>query len=349
MITSISPIRDASLGGGFKYVENVVQKILPAYKCGRFYHRYHEPRQYVILPSMLMYMRSFLRRLFHKHDQSDQWLYRGISLNHNKFPRVTWIGHATFLIQFGSINILTDPIFGDATFLFRRIVAPRLSLEGLPPIDYVLISHNHRDHMDSSTLINIKRMYPEVKILVPYGDKYWFTYRGIEHVSEYFWWDQYDDQGIKFTFLPARHWSGRGWHDRNKSLWGSWMIEYLGKTIYFAGDTAYWKHFSCIRHYFNSIDVALMPIGPSEPFAYMRKSHLNADLAVKAFMDLGARHFVPMHWGTFYFGTDQFSTSIDRLHQAWKQHTLRLKYKMLHILKFGEPLHLVSRPTKVQF
>jgi len=291
-------------------------------------------------------MRSLFCRLFYEKAGQEQWICKtDIS---KEFPRIRWIGHATFLIQFANINILTDPIFDDATFLFKRIVPASFTLEQLPRIDYVLISHNHRDHMDASTLINIKRKYPAVKILVPYGDKYWFVNRAIDNVWEHLWWDEYSDRKVKFTFLPARHWSGRGWHDRNKSLWGSWMIEHPERTIYFAGDTGYWKHFSCIGRHFPSIDVALMPIGPSEPFAYMRKSHLNADLAIKAFMDLGADQFIPMHWGTFHFGTDQFLTSIDRLRQSWKQHALILKYRMLHILKFGESLHLAKRSLNIR-
>lgn len=327
-----------------------VQKIFPVYKHGHFYHWYHEKRELVIFPSILMYVRSFLRRLRHKDHDSDQWRYpyeQRAALMKNSAPYIMWTGHATFLIQLGNINILTDPIFGDATFLFRRTI-PHMSINELPRIDYVLISHNHRDHMDAATLIQIMRSFPQVKFLVPYGDKYWFIHRGIERVEEHFWWDVFEDEHIKFTFLPAHHWSGRGWHDRNKSLWGSWMIEHSEQTIYFAGDSAYWKHFACIAHFFPQIDTVLMPIGPSEPFAYMRKSHLNADLAIKAFLELGAKRFVPMHWGTFYFGTDQFSTSIDRLQCAWERNVTLLKHKELHLLKFCEPLPCAKAQFKIK-
>lgn len=320
-------------------MRKTVQKIFPVRRFGRFYHRRYERRQLVLAPSIAMYIRSFVRRLRHKNSQSDEWI-SSQALNFKQDGRcnVTWIGHATFLIQIGGINILTDPIFGNATFLFRRVLAPTVTLDALPPIDYILISHNHRDHLDASSLLLLKKRFPDVKILVPYGDKTWFDRHQIDLVTQYFWWDYCDAGLFKFTFLPACHWSGRRFHDRNKSLWGSWMIEYEGQVIYFAGDTAYWKHFACIRHFFPSIDIAIMPIGPCEPLGYMRKSHLNADLAVKAFLELGAQSFIPMHWGTFYFGTDQFSTPINYLKSAWKKYEHQLQHKMLHILKFGEQL-----------
>ena len=139
----------------------------------------------------------------------------------------------------------------------------------------------------------------------------------IERVHEYVWWDTYKIPGLTCTFLPAYHWSGRWLTDRNKTLWGSWMIEAGDRTIYFAGDTAYWKHFLCIGHYFPSIDIALLPIGPCKPHRYMQTSHLNAASALQAFIDVRARYFVAMHWGVFYFGTDDIFTPIEYLERAW--------------------------------
>ena len=324
-----------------------MQKIFPVHRFGRFYHRRFERRQFVLAPSAVMYIRSFLRRLRHKNSQSDKWISSQLFLHGIKgSPSVTWIGHSSFLIQIAGKTILTDPIFGDATFLFRRIVSPSVGVDELPHIDYILISHNHRDHMDEASLSALKKRFPDVKILVPYGDKKWFDNRSLSNVHEFFWWEFFKQDDVVFTFLPAHHWSGRGLYDRNRSLWGSWMIEVGGLTVYFAGDTGYWKHFSCIRHYFPSIDVALMPIGPCEPLKYMRKSHLNAELAVRAFLELGARMLIPMHWGTFYFGTDQFLTPITYLREAWSKRALLLENHALRILKFGEDVLLPSHVTQ---
>jgi L-ascorbate metabolism protein UlaG (beta-lactamase superfamily) len=310
---------------------------------GRFYHSYGERQQRVFLPSIAMYIRSFMKRLRGDNDVRKLSTYssevlRGVSLRayqHTRDMHITWIGHATFLIQLGGINILTDPVWGDATILFKRIMPPPIELTALPPIDYVLISHNHRDHMDISTLRMIKALNPHVCICVPVGDGHHVRAVAGDNVHEFFWWDTFVVEGIKITFLPAHHWSGRGVCDRNVSLWGSWMIAHPEKTIYFAGDTAYWKHFSCIRYFFDRIDIALMPVGPCEPYRHMRHSHLNADLAVRAFCDLGAQEFIPMHWGTFYFGEDYFLTPIKRLKNAWRQYIYRVKEKRLHMMKFG--------------
>ena len=260
-------------------------------------------------------------------------------------PSITWIGHASFLIQIGGVNILTDPIFGSATIFYPRILPPGIQINDLPRIDYVVISHNHLDHMDKDSLLALKKLFPNIKILVPYGDKKWFEKRRFSDVSEFMWWEQAefkvensDSDLIKFTFLPAYHWSQRGLFDQNKSLWGSWMIESNGQTIYFAGDTAYSNHFSHIAKEFPVIDIALMPIGPCEPRQKMCRSHIDSSESGKSFLDLGATHFIPMHWGTFHFGTDLFDTPISRLLSWWQTNIDQLTFKTLHVVKFGERL-----------
>jgi len=259
-------------------------------------------------------------------------------------PRITWLGHATFLIQIGGITILTDPIFGNLSFLFPRILPSTMGVENLPHIDVVLISHNHRDHMDTASLLALKQRFEKLQIFVPWGDKAWFDKRGFAHVSEYLWGDRQSVRSqvmpnsvANFTFLPAWHWSQRGLFDKNKSLWGSWMIECNGYHIYFAGDTAYSPHFKAIAHAFPTIDVALMPIGPCEPRPWMRKSHVDAHEACQAFIDLNAHIFIPMHWGTFAFGEDHFGLPIERLKEAWHARS-ELGAKQLHMPKVGQGL-----------
>lgn len=280
---------------------------------------------------------------------SNVWLEQNKSIVQKSLtPQITWIGHSTFLIQIGGVNILTDPIFGNATIFFPRIFRPAIELKDLPKIDYVLISHNHLDHMDSYSLLELNRMFPEIKFLVPFGDKKWFTKRNIENAIEFYWWQDFNFNGynkilneINFTFLPAYHWSQRGLFDNNKSLWGSWMIEYNNFFIYFAGDTAYSKHFSHISNKFPKIDVALMPIGPCEPKDKMCHSHIDAQEAVKSFIDLKAINFIPMHWGTFYFGTDFFITPIERLKISWHENLKNLNDKNLNIVRFGQKVEFV--------
>jgi len=291
-------------------------------------------------------VRALVKRKKYAACEISSWLHYETPMLTSVKPRITWLGHATFLIQIGGINILTDPIFGDLSFLFPRILPSTISLENLPRIDVVLISHNHRDHMDTHSLLGLKSAFKDVQFLVAWGDKAWFDQRGFTHVTEYMWWDTHSvrnqlaaisNSAVNFTFLPAWHWSQRGVFDKNKSLWDSWMIEYNGYHIYFAGDTAYSPHFKAIAHRFPTIDVALMPIGPCEPRSWMRHTHVDAHEACQAFIDLKAHVFIPMHWGTFAFGEDHFGLPIDRLKYAWYAHN-ELSSKQLRMVKVGQGL-----------
>ena len=241
------------------------------------------------------------------------------------------------------MNILTDPIFSDLMYIYPRNAKPGISLENLPKIDFILISHNHKDHMEKSSILALRKYNPV--ILVPKGNRRWFDKKGFEKVFERDWWQEgsfplgdSDLEKIKISFLPAIHWSGGGIFDVNRSLWGSWMIECAGLKIYFAGDSAYSKHFKQIGEKFTSIDLALMPIGPNEPRELIKYSHVNAQEAVQAFIDLNANHFIPMHWGTFRFGKDSFLAPIEKLKKHWKEKEEFLKKQNLHILKFGQQL-----------
>lgn len=331
-------------GKTFKcFMKHISQRIYPYVKDGRFYNYPNEIPEGFLFRSLYIYLKSFINRLFY-HPQVADWRMVPHIQKRTFDPVITWIGHSTFLIQIAGLNILTDPIFGNATSLFPRILKPGIELAQLPPIDYVIISHNHLDHMDAPALFVLKELHPKCIYLVPLGDKKWFDKRGFVNVNEYTWWqeDQFpinQSEQIKFTFLPAFHWSQRGVFDKNRSLWGSWMIEVGGKRIYFAGDTAYARHFKVIGQEFGRIDCAIMPIGPCEPHKWMKLSHANAKEAYQAFRDLGAVHFIPMHWGTFYFGTDTFDTSLNALKAVWDQlKGTEVLQEQLHIMRVGQTI-----------
>ena len=272
-------------------------RIYPYFKDGRFYNYLGEKQEgmirsgFMILESLLQKTRG-LRRLkqqWNSSVQSSLPIARRISSD----PLVTWVGHATFLINISGLNILTDPIFDSPSIFFPRMTAPGLSLEQMPSIDIVLISHNHRDHLNEPALKELYKKNAQMKLLVPLGDKQWLQHRGFANVEEYTWWDNGTIVGaggekVIFTFLPAIHWSGRGVFDRNKSLWGSWMIQSSGHNLYFAGDTAYGRHFKAIATEFGQIDTVLMPIGPCEPHEDLQLTHVNAEQAGQAFLELGA-------------------------------------------------------------
>jgi len=325
-----------------------IQRIYPYKRNGRYYNHVNEnPEGFLLktLPTFLYSMLSGKRRM-PKADAS--WdSHRSVSTPSDS---ITWIGHSSFLINIAGKNILTDPIFGDLTWLYPRLMSPGINLDYLPQIDVVLISHNHRDHMDKATLIGLKAKFPELKVLVPQGDKAWFIRHGFSNssVNEYTWWEQQGyatwsknvNSTLLFTFLPAVHWSQRGIFDKNKSLWGSWLIQGEGITIYFAGDTAYSNHFSIIGQEGFDIDIALMPIAPCEPRQWLKQSHIGPEEAVRAFMDLNAKQFVPMHWGTFAFGIDSFELPINLLKHWWHQNQQALQHKQLHIVPCGMPIDL---------
>lgn len=251
-------------------------------------------------------------------------------------PVVTWLGHATFLIQVAGLTIITDPIFFDISRVMKRVIPFPIKLSDLPPIDVVLLSHNHRDHLDEPSMVYLKRFQPIV--YAPFGDEAWFITRGFKHVHGNEWWQQHSVKDVTFTFLPASHWSGRGLSDVNRSLWGSWMLTVGGFTLYFAGDTAYSDHFKAIGQRFLSIDLALLPIGPEEPRNLMKQSHTGASEAVQAFIDLNAHQFIPMHWGTFPFGMDSLSLPIDRLKEAWYANENKVAGRSLILPRCGQPL-----------
>ncbi len=310
----------------------------PHVRHGRFFNHVHDTisgrlREFFTTLGTLAVKNTRMRE---KHDKSQAnitWQTERTFPERSDDLKITWLGHATFLIQVAGINILTDPVFYEISRTTPRYIDPILAPKDLPPIDVVLISHNHPDHVDSKSLRGLLRHHPHV--LLPLGDRTWFKHRGFRHAREFSWWEMHDVNGVQFTFLPANHWSGRHLIDMNRSLWGSWMIEAGDKRIYFAGDTAYSDHFTAIAQAYQKIDVVLMPIGPNGPDT-MRETHVSAQEAVQGFIELDGTHFIPMHWGTFKFGTDLFMLPHELLHSAWQEAGAQVSSKQLRVLKHGE-------------
>ncbi len=313
-----------------------MKRFYPSRKNGRFYLPGDEPAGWMFA-TIGVFLKTLYRDFVYPVGlEAKKWVVRPSYPARCEQPHFTWLGHSTFLIQVGGKNILTDPIFGNLSFIFSRILPFNIATKDLPVIDYIILSHNHPDHMDTASLCEIRRHNPAVKVLVPIGDKVWFDEQGFIDCSEHVWWDEIEQDGLKFTFLPAKHWSQRGLFDKNVSLWGSWMIEYDGFKFYFAGDSGWGRHFAMIGEMFQSIDVALMPIGPGEPREWVKHSHINAEEAGKAFLELKARCFVPMHWGTFRLGMDKFKEPITRLKAWWQQNKKQCENKSLKVAKVGQ-------------
>lgn len=314
-----------------------MKRFYPLQKNGRFYQNNDQEPCKWFLPTVVIFLQTWWQSIIRPvSKEAALWAVPVSYPVRSEKPFFTWLGQSTFLIQIGNKNILTDPIFGNLSYIFSRIIPSKIDVKNLPPIDYVILSHNHPDHMDIDSLLKIQKNNPQVKVLVPMGDKAWFDDHGFINASEHMWWDEIEADGVKFTFLPAKHWSQRGLFDKNKSLWGSWMIEHDGFKFYFAGDTGWDRHFSVIGSVFKSIDVALMPIGPGEPREWMKHSHINAEEAGKAFLALKARWFVPMHWGTFNLGSEMFKEPVTRIKNWWAAHKEQCAHKVLKVVKIGE-------------
>ncbi|MBN1549125.1 MBL fold metallo-hydrolase [Candidatus Babeliales bacterium] len=312
------------------------KKFSPCNKDGRFANNKNEERGGVLSRVAHMLSDSWNHRIFTPSLSTRQWHRYHIPVEQSYEPIVTWIGHSSFLVQVGGMNILTDPVFTDVTVFFPRIFPPGVRFRDLPPIDMILISHNHLDHMHANSLRLIRKfLKPDAIICVPQGDGPWFRRHKYANIEEFSWWQYRKHHTCTATFLPAYHWSQRGLLDYNKALWGSWMIQHNGFTLYFGGDSAYANHFSFISKSFPSIDCALLPIAPCEPRELMKHTHMNAEEAGEAFLDLRAKALIPMHWGTFYFGKDTFITPLRRIHAWWQRSKDRVADKQLLSMKFG--------------
>ncbi len=309
-------------------------KLILTRKHNRFHSNLHEPES-LLFGTLPSFIQSLYARFNHSTQDSSAWCVAPDIKARSEQLRITWIGHATFLIQIGNINIITDPIFGDVSFMFRRLTPPGIRPEKLPSIDYVLISHNHRDHMDAQSLFAIRDNNPDVRVLVPLENKAWFDYYNF-NCLEFEWYQAHTNGIATFTFLPANHWSQRGLFDKNTTLWGSWLLEYDSKKVYFAGDTAYGPHFKEIGSEYSNINYALLPVGPGEPHEWMKHTHMNSGQAIDACTDLQASCMIPMHWGTFPFGNDALEAPVRLLEKNWKQ--TAYDSSKLKILKIGESI-----------
>ena len=207
-------------------------------------------------------------------------------------PCVTWINHTTFLIQVAGINFLTDPIWSERCSPFKHIGPIRrhaagMDLDELPPLDYVLLSHDHYDHLDEKTVLALHKKFPKIHWLVPQGVKKWFLKKGITQVVEFNWWQEekwrIGDLSMKITAVPAQHFSGRSIFNTNKTLWLGFVVEITSqktelfeKRFYFAGDTGYNPNdFKLIGKTFASMDLSLIPIGAYMPREFMSPVHID--------------------------------------------------------------------------
>jgi L-ascorbate metabolism protein UlaG (beta-lactamase superfamily) len=249
-----------------------------------------------LTPSNHFNPRTFFREMVWK-----AWLTpRTGSVKTPSFPRLdanelalTWIGHASFLVQFADLNVLVDPNFANWLFLLKRLRHPGLHLKDLPPIDLILLTHAHFDHFHKPTL----RRLPSPKIgVMPWGCGSLAKRLGFSRIIELRWWESFSCDDWKVTLVPSRHWGARTIRDEHRG-YGGFVLERQGRSIYHAGDSAYFDGFAEIGTRL-APEVALLPIGAYYPDTF-RHGHMGPDEAIRAFRDLQSHWFVPMHFGSF--------------------------------------------------
>lgn len=237
---------------------------------------------------------------------------------HQETPasRVTWIGHSSFLVTVGGEHLLVDPVFSPRIgVLYPRHGRPGLGPAELPRLSAVLVSHNHYDHFDAASLLALDRAVP---VVVPLGLGAWFRRRGFTTVHELSWWSEALLGALRVSLVPARHWSRRRLGDTNRSLWGGFVVAARGEAVYHAGDTAAFAGFGEIARRFPDLKAALMPIGGYDPPWFMSHNHMNPEEAGEAFLALGARCLIPMHWGAFQLTDEPLTEPAARLEAWWR-------------------------------
>ena len=257
--------------------------------------------------------------------------------------QVIWIGHSTLLVSNGSQHILTDPIFlGRASpFSFigpKRAAPPALTVQELPPIEAIIISHNHYDHLSLPSLKALNKSQPDIHYFVPLGLAELLKKAGITQITELDWWQSATHNNIKFTATPVRHWSSRGGFDRNHTLWAGWMVDWSDFRFYFAGDTGYSSDFAETRKRLGQPDLAAIPIGAYDPRDFMKASHVNPEEAVQIFTDMMPKQAVAVHWGTFKLTLEPLEEPPLRLREAMRN--AGIEESRFLALKHGQKLPL---------
>lgn len=283
----------------------------------------------------------------------------------NASPAITWIGHASMLVQAGRLNVLVDPMFSEwaspVSFMGpRRAQPPGLTLAQLPPIDVVVISHNHYDHLDEPSVKALaergRATGAEPLFIVPLGLKPWLAARGITRVIELDWWQQHRHGGTTFYLTPAQHWSARSFTDRSETLWGGFAVFAPDFHWFYSGDTGYSKDFEDIRARFSGpasagglgaqwrgFDLAMIPVGAYEPRWFMKEQHVNPAEALQIHRDLGVRQSVGVHWGVFALTGESLDQPPKDLAAARQQ--TGMTEKEFFLMRIGETRQFQARST----
>lgn len=251
--------------------------------------------------------------------------------------RVTWVGHSSTILQVDGKTLLLDPVWSKRLAgVVKRHTEPGVKWEDVPPVDALVVSHDHYDHLDAATVKRLPRATP---VFVPTGVASWFLKRGFTNVVERSWWEDALLDGLRLTCVPAQHFSGRTPWGRDRTLWAGWVVEGArGGKAYYAGDSGYFPGFHEIGEAFPGLDVALIPIGAYSPRWFMAPVHVDPPEGGQAFLDVGAREMIPVHWGAFRLADEPIDEPPRALREWWAQKGL--EPARLRVPKLGETLEV---------
>lgn len=244
--------------------------------------------------------------------------------------RVTWFGHSSLLLELDGVRVLVDPVWEQRASPFRwmgpkRFFQPTLTLEAMPLLDVVLVSHDHYDHLGASTIRRLAELQPQASWVTSLGVGRWLRDFGVapKSITELDWTESVELPGIKLTAWPTRHFSGRGLGDRFTTLWSSFVLESSAHRVYYGADSGPWEGFAEIAAQYGGFDLTMLEVGASSPF--WPEIHLGPDNAVKAFQSMGATGLLmPIHWGLFNLALHGWRQPMERMAELAKEHGLRL-------------------------
>ena len=258
---------------------------------------------------------------------------------------MVWLGHSTFYIRLNGVRLITDPVFYNILSVKRKSRIP-VDPDLLSGLDYILLSHDHRDHLDERSLKLVAKNNPDVTYLAGLSMQNIIKeFTASEKIQEAGWYQRYSIQEeLKITFIPSRHWSKRGIFDTNSRLWGGFVLEKAGLRLLFGGDSGYDTHYGQLGAVFGEFDYAILGVGAYEPKWFMHPNHQSPEEALQGFKDLRAKRFIPMHYGTFDLSDEPMGQPLKDLGDAAIKLSLTGK---MEVLTIGEPLLLKKQESKV--
>ncbi|MFW5850928.1 MAG: MBL fold metallo-hydrolase [Bacteroidota bacterium] len=271
----------------------------------------------------------------HEKKQENHTLHvTGLSqIQYTQSDGIAWFGHSTCIITIGGVCLITDPVLGNIPFAQRKVGTPCIA-DSLTNLDYILLSHDHRDHLDKKSIDALCSHNPPIELLAPLNTSSLFTAKKYNnlHIQEAGWYQEYNiDEDIRIFFVPSKHWGRRRLFDFNTRLWGSFVIQGEDITIFFAGDTGYDAFFTEVYDMFGPVDYCILPIGAYAPQNLMSESHMTPEEAVRAMQDLHAQYIVPIHYGTFDLSDEPMGEPIQRLKSSLQKDSLHTQLIELHI------------------